>query len=723
MSSCRNVAASLSAGVLLLLLCACPVQQDRTKFIPAEGKYDVRILRDTWGVPHIFGKRDVDAAYGLAYAHCEDDWVNLEDAVLMVRGRMGAVHGREFAKFDYLLRLFRVREFVDAKYESELDAETRALCEAYADGINHYAALHPEKMPHITLPVTGKDIVAGATFKAPFFYELHGSLEQLLEAEGGVPIGGHGEIRRAAPRARSSALLDTQWGSNAFTTGPARSADGATRLAINSHQPWTGPVAWYEAHVHSDEGWNMVGGTFPGGPVIFLGHDENKGWCHTVNRPDLADIYELTMNPDNRNQYWFDGAWRDLERDTARLTVKIAGPIRVTVKRELLWSVHGPAFRTPRGVFAVAFAGYGEVGHIEQWYHMNKARNLDEFLAAMRRVRLTSLNTLYADREGNIFYVYNGMFPVRAKGPDWSQPVPGDTSALIWQGFSGFDAAPQVLNPPSGLLVTCNSSPFQATDGPGNPDPAAFVPDQGIETHMTNRALRALETYGHDPSITREEFYAYKFDKGYSERSQMAEFMTRVLATEAPKDTDLAEAFALLRDWDRTTTKDNRGAALALTAWMVHRGRLSGAPKITDVRDCVRYAADRLREHFGRADVPWGEVLRLRRGSIDADLGGGPECLRAIDLQAENDGRFTPISGDCYILMVEWDKDGKVSSESVHQFGAATIDPASPHYADQAPLFAEEQFKPVWLTEEQVRAHLKVEYRPGEGPEPWYGNR
>lgn len=719
----RKTALWFVAALLPGFLSACPAPQDRTPFIPAPGAYDARILRDTWGVPHIFGKRDVDAAYGLAYAHCEDDWVNLEDAVLIAHGRMGAVHGREFAKFDYLLRLFRVREFVDAKYESELSADTRALCEAYASGINHFAALHPGKMPHITLPVTGKDVVAGAVFKAPFFYELHRVLEQLLAAEGGMPIGEKGVMRRAVPGARSCAPLELEWGSNAFAVGPARSADGATRLAINSHQPWTGPVAWYEAHVHSEEGWNMVGGTFPGGPVIFSGHDENKGWCHTVNRPDLVDVYELKVNPDNRNQYWFDGAWRNFRRDKARLTVKIAGPLRITVKRELLWSAHGPAFRTPRGVFAVAFAGYGEVGQVEQWYRMNKARNLDEFLAAMRSVRLTSLNTLYADKDGNIFYAYNGMFPVRAEGHDWTQTLPGDTSALLWQGFHGFEAVPQVFNPPSGLLVTCNSSPFQATDGPGNPDPADFGADQGIETRMTNRALRALETYGTDPSITRDEFCAYKFDTTYSEHSEMARFIAEALAAERPEDTELADAFALLRGWDRTTGKDNRGAALALTAWTEYHRQSRKAAEREDVRACVSLAAARLREHFGRLDVPWGEVLRLRRGTVDAALGGGPDCLRAIDLHAEDDGRFTPTSGDCYVLMAEWGKDGRVRSESVHQFGAATVDPDSPHYADQAPLFAEEGFKPACLTEEQVRACLQAEYRPGEETEPWYGRR
>ena len=313
---------SKSSGLVLAVLVLAGCQggpEDLDALIPPEGKYDVRILRDEWGVPHIFGKRDVDAAYGLAFAHCEDDWTNFEDAGLLVRARLASVRGREWAKFDYIVQLFRAREFAEEKYESDLSPGVRAILEAYADGINHYAALNRAKMPHVQLPVTGKDLVAGATLKSPFFYGLEKHLDKLFAEGEGIKIDKEGV----------TAMLSNGcvFGSNAWAVAPSRSADGATRLAINSHQPWTGPVTWYEAHVHSEEGWNMVGGTFPAGPVIFKGHDENKGWCHTINRPDLADIYELEVNPANENQYKFDGEWRDFERATARIKVRLFGPI------------------------------------------------------------------------------------------------------------------------------------------------------------------------------------------------------------------------------------------------------------------------------------------------------------------------------------------------------------------------------------------------------------
>ena len=707
------------AMLLALTLCSgCP-QQNPADFIPPEGKYDVRILRDTWGVPHIFGKTDLDAAYGHGYAQCEDDWKNVEDGILLARARIASVEGRDFAKFDYLVQLFRVREFVDQKYETELSPDIRALCEAFAEGVTHFAAIHPGKMSHVALPVTGKDVVAGASFKAPFFYELHATLQRLLEDEGGIPIGAKGQMGRKHARTSPYSRQGEQLGSNAFAIAPVRSADGATRFAINSHQPWTGPVAWYEAHVHSEEGWNMAGGTFPGGPFIFVGHDETKGWAHTINRPDLADVYELRINPDNPNQYWFNGAWKDLERAKARMVVKLWGPLRIPVKREMLWSDHGPVFRTKKGAFALRFAGYGEIGQLEQWFRMNKARNLDEFLSAMRLMRLTSLNTVYADKEGHIFYAYNGLFPVRREGIDWSGILPGDQPDLIWSSFHPFDRVPQLLDPVSGMLQSCNNSAFHTTTGPGNPQPEQFSPTMGIETSMTNRALRALELYGADDAITREEFYAYKYDKTYSEQSEMAEFLRGVAQLSPGSDALLAHAQELLLGWDRVTSKESPEAALAVLSWMNFKQERNHTGE-TGIAEAVRSAAATLMDTYQRLDVPWSEMMRSRRGTLDLGLGGGPDCLRALDPELQEDGRYKAINGDCFFMMVEWDTAGRVHSESIHQFGAATIDDQSPHYADQAPLFAQERMKPVLLTEDAVRAHLQREYRPGEFTTPWY---
>lgn len=700
---------------LLLFLVACSLfvscgGQDYAQYLALKDKYDVRILRDTYGVPHIFGKRDVDTAFGLAFAHSEDDWVNMQDALLVTRAKMASVHGKGFAEYDFILQAFRVREFVKERYET-IAPDVRAVIEAYADGATYAAALHPEKSPHVELPVTPYDIVAGATFKSPFFYEFNKQLQALFQ-DARDPK----DASQAAVATRMAALLTggLPIGSNGFAVAPKRSADGATRLCINSHQPWEGQVTWYEASLHSEEGWNMTGATFPGGPLIFVGHDEAKGWVHTVNRPDLADVYTLEINPENKYQYKFDGAWKDLERGTADIKVKLLGPISWTFKRELLWSIHGPVFDTPNGMVAVKFAGYGAVKQLEQWFRMNKAKNLDEFKAAMQVRGVPSLNTLYADKTGNLFYAYCGDFHRRAEGHDWSGPVPGNTSATLWGEAYPFEAIPQMTNPASGVITTCNSDPFFSTISPDNIRREDFDATMGIETYMTNRSQRALETYCADESITREEFYAYKYDTEYSTRSHIGRFLERLAAAPEASDPLTKEAVGLVKAWNRRADRDNTAAALAIIAAEPDMEWDRKGAYDFDPVEAVARSAKYLKEHFGKIDVPWGEVMRLRRGSVDVPLDGGPDTLRAIEGVAQPDGTYTANDGDGYFAMVEWLPDGTMKSESIHQYGSATVDTESKHYADQAVMFAEKKMKPVWLTEEEVRQNLGREYRPGE---------
>ncbi|MBW7866599.1 MAG: acylase [Candidatus Hydrogenedentes bacterium] len=678
---------------------------------------DVRILRDEWGVPHIFGKTDADAAFGLGYAHAEDDWVNLQGVLLSSRGMLAAAAGPDYLNYDYLFRLFRVREFVAEKYEKELSPDTRAVVEAYAEGVTLYASAHPDKMPGVALPVTGQDIVAGTAFKSPFFYLLERDLAAFFANAANVPAGGRSMLsKRDQPEEEG----DTPWwveevvGSNAWAVAPSRSADGATRLAVNSHMPWSGPVSFYEAHLHSGEGWNMAGAVFSGAPVILMGHDENKGWCHTINRPDLADIYQLEANPDNPNQYRFDGEWRDLEREMVEIPVMGENGKHYMSGHGLLWSVHGPAVRRKDGLFAIRFAGYGEIRQLEQWYRMNKATNLEEFKKALALVALPSLNTVYADKSGNILHLYNGQIPVRAEGYDWSGVLPGDTSKTLWQGFYPFEKLPQTVNPPSGFVQNCNSSPFNATVGGGNPRPRHFPKSMGIEGHETNRSRRARALYGGDDSITRGEFNEYKFDKTYTDDSDAVRLVGRLLKENLPDEPLLREAAALLKSWDHSTAKDNTAAALVLLMIGPHakRGAWAGSPN--SPVNLLRNAANFLMEHHGRLDPPLGDVLRLRHGTADLPLGGGPDCLRAVYAAITDDGHLVGHSGDCYYQMVEWDKEGNLTSQAFQPYGSAPADTSSPHYTDQMPLFSEERLRPVLLREEDIRKHLKREYRPGD---------
>jgi acyl-homoserine-lactone acylase len=681
-------------GVILADRLAQPAPPDPAIFVARAAKYDVRIRRDSWGVPHVLGKTDADVAFGLGFAHSEDDFATIQEVALASRGQLAASTGLKGATTDYLVHLFRVWENIDARYARDLPADVRRVIAAYADGVNYYAALHPDKVKDGLLPLTGKDVAAGFVFKTPFFYGLDSLLRKLNTDTGGKPL--------------------PEIGSNGLAIGPRRSADGATRLLVNSHQPYVGPVSWYEVVLQSGEGWHVAGGLFPGSPFMLHGHNEHLGWANTVNSPDLADVYRLTVNPANDNQYLLDGNWRDFEKSDAAIRVKLFGPLYWTFHRDVLWSAQGPVFKTDHGVFAVRYAGMNEIRQVVQYYRLNKARNLDEWKAAMRLQALPSINYIYADEHGTIGYVYNGQFPVRRDGINWRGFIPGDRSDLIWHSYVPFDRIPQLWNPKSDFVFNSNNTPFQATAPEDDLKPSDFSKTLGIQTNMTNRAMRALETFGADTSITADEFRKYKFDLTYSVHADIVRMIAEVLAAAPGGDADLKEAQRILKSWDRRTDIHDRGTALAVLMGVRAAPAEAGGPWKEKPMDALKEAIAILKAHFGRLDPEWGQVNRFRRGKLDLPIDGGPDIYRAVYGKQQDDGTLTAVDGDTFIMFVTWDRNGKLSSQSIHQFGSATLDASSPHYADQTPLFVRMQLKPVWFTEDQLKGHIERDYRPGQ---------
>jgi penicillin amidase/acyl-homoserine-lactone acylase len=718
----------LSCLLLAAILLITPVHAnndavDLSGYLALGDEYDVTILRDTWGVPHIFGKTNADASFGLAYAHAEDDMATIIEALLQSRGQLGAVQGMNGAITDFIVHLFKVWEHIDEKYESDLSPATRKVCEAYADGLNLYSAKHPEEGYTNLMPFTGKDVVAGFVFKSPFFYGLDGVVSELTAKERRREVSTktasleHITLAEALEFAGNNIRRDTHIGSNTFSVGPSRSADGWTRLNVNAHQPYTGMVAWYEAHMVSEEGMDIVGALFPGSPVILHGHNRDLGWAHTVNSPDLADIYVLEINPDNPDQYKFDGEWLDFEKAEATLQVLLSPQAKqpMPVKRELLWSVHGPAMRTPHGVYAIRYTSMGDIRAVEQYYREGIATNMDEWMDAVKMRAVPSLNFGYADKEGNIGYLYNATMPKRVEGYDWEQYLPGDTSETLWTEYVPFEGIPQVFNPASGFVQNCNNTPFNTTTGPEDPDANDFSKTFGIETHMTNRGLRAMELFGADESITREEFLKYKFDMYYAEDSTIGKSVKIILAAPESDDPVVREAVELIRGWDLQCNPESKAAAVAvLTLQPLIRGFTGSPPPIDDVMEKLKEVANKLKEDHGTVGVEWSTINRLRRGDLDIGIGGGPDILHAVYGGQQDDLTYTARAGDTYVLIAEWDKEGNVHSSSVHQFGSATLDESSPHYADQAPLMARRELKPVWMDEKDIRANLQAEYKPGE---------
>lgn len=435
-----------------------------------ETDYDVVIRRDRWGVPHVLGQSDADATFGLAYAHAEDAFFTMQKLLATARGRVGELNGQPGAAQDYVWHLFNVRADVDAGYDTILSPETRALIEAYAEGLNLYASEHPEELRLRGLfPVTGKDIATGFAFTSPFFFGIDRTLGALAAGE---------EPPRAGER-------ENERGSNAFAIAPSRNPEDATMLVVNSHQPWTGPVAWYEAHVTSVEGLDMMGGLFPGSPVPLVGHNRTIGWANTVNRPDLVDVYALELN-EAGDQYHYDDAWRELESRSIWLHVRM-GPFVVPVPRTVYRSVHGPVMINDNGAFAIRYAGIGEIRHVEQYYRLTRGANFEEWQEVMQMQAIPATNFIYADAEGHIARFYNARFPDQTEGYDWRGLLPGNTSDTLWTRNAAFESISFLIDPSSGYVFDSNNTPCVATAEDDNLDCDSFSPLLGVESNETNR--------------------------------------------------------------------------------------------------------------------------------------------------------------------------------------------------------------------------------------------
>ncbi|MEO1083343.1 MAG: acylase [Acidobacteriota bacterium] len=704
------------AGLVALVFMIAWLRQPRlpTDLAPPDGAYDVTILRDTWGVPHIFGRTDADAAYGLAWAHAEDDFATIQAVMLAARGDLAAHLGKDGAPNDFMVQLLDIEGVVNVGYP-RLPEDVRAICEAYADGINHYAALHPDEAIARLYPARGEDLVAGFVHKLPLFFGLDGALREIFD-----PTPPEGGDARAWLGEASGADLGPVRGSNAMAISPARSAGGETFLVVNSHQPWTGPVAWYEAHLHSDEGLDVTGGVFPGSPVVLHGHNRRLGWAHTVNRPDLVDVYRLDIDPDDPMRYRVDGEWLELKRGIARIEVKILGPLTWTVEREFFRSIFGPTVRRPgvspsEGTYAVRFAGLGETRQLEQWYRMNRAHNLDQWLDAMAIQGVPMFHTVYADADGHILYLYNASLPLRVEGHDYSGVVAGTTRETLWTEKLPFGALPRVTNPESGFVQNANNTPFQTTGTDADPRRGDLPPGAAlaVEDHMTGRAHRALELLSSDSEITFEELLDIKWDHTYHPQAPLMRRLRRLIELLRSDPRASRKIVERLEAFDLEPDLEDRYAALVLLAvgrfWEV-----KDEPTDSELTASLRSAVDHLQRHFGRLDPTWGEVNRLRRGELDLPVTGAPDVLHAVYAEPQDDGRLAGVAGDSYVLIAAWDRSGAVRSHSVHQFGSSTLDAASQHYADQAPLFVERRLKPVWLDEADIRANLEREYSPGD---------
>ncbi len=713
-------------GLVLLIYIVAAITMPRginpSQYSSLSDNFEVEIIRDKWGVPHIYGRTDPDVAFGLAFANAQDDFATIQDVLLATRGLMSTKLGIDGIPTDFLVKFMNGYNEVEKHYQDKLSPKVRAIAEAYADGINHYLSVHgdDEEISPYLLPVTGLDVVAGYPFKTPLFYGFDKVLGAVYDGSYGQksydnygnglalyrdPINNH---RTRSHKFQPFALArnnSPQLGSQGIAIAPSRSG-GETLLLVNSHQPLTGPVAWYEARVKSEQGWDMVGGTFPGAPVILHGAGKYLGWSSTVNKPDLSDVYRLEVNPDDSNEYKVDGAWQRFETRTFDITVHFLGPIRWTFEEDIKLSIFGPVLETDDGVFALNWAGRNEIRGLEAHYAMNRAKNLSEFENAIKLGVLPSINYVVADREGQIAHYYNAMFPNRKENDiDWSGIIDGTSSSVAWQGYLPFSAMPKTVNPSSGAVYNANNTPFEATDGEDGYARSQLNQYIGIEHQMTNRAVRIKRLLSASETIDFEVFRQIKYDTYYDKDSDVMNALFSFLNSSESERVPTGmqeysdaynEGILLLRNWDLNTNLDNSAAGLGVLTVMPYIQAELRDNNPPPIQDSFANAVKHLIDHFGQVNPAYADVNKLYRGGASWAMDGGPDIVRAVYGYPPNEkGELVNVAGDSYILFARWDETGNFSATSVHSFGTATLDESSPHFADQSPLFVNKKEKHI----------------------------
>ena len=678
---------NIKYALAIFLLCGFNTNLISNEATP---QYSATITRDVFGVPHVHGATDADAAFGLAYAQADDDITNILSTIDLARAGSGLKNGRDGAIADYLIKALEIRELVEERYEEDLSSEVKAVLEGFVAGLNYWMSLNLDRNIKDYYPVNKVDLVSSFAIQNLFFAGIDSAIKELMNAPKEVS---EAELDKGGESRTVASLVA---GSNAFALNSNKTSDGKTRLVINSHQPLDGPVAWYEAHISSDEGWNMMGGLFPGAPFVFVGFNENLGWGMTVNGPDLTDAFKLKINPENKNQYLLDGKWENFDIKNIKLPVKLLGPISLTFNREAKFSEHGLVLETESGSYALKFAGMKEIRQPDQWFRMNKAQNKDQWLEAMKMRAIISFNAVYADKEDNIMLLHNTAGPIRNEAYDWKQPVDGTNSTLIWNEITPFDEIPLLINPNSGWIVSANQDPFRASSLKDNLKRSDFSKTLGIETKMTNRAYRVIEIFDNDKKFTEQDLLDAKFDNEYSKESRSIKYLQNVLAQEY-EDQEFQEAQAVLNAWDLKTDNDNRSAALGVCIlseeWRAFMNRIDAPSSKEMFKKCI----DELNDAFGRVDPLWSEVNMLIRGDLSLPIQGGPDTLRAVYGRPQDDGILKAVAGDGLVVSLSWDSDGNQESQSIHQYGSATQDSSSKHYDDQVQLFVDEKMKPTFF--------------------------
>ena len=658
----------------------------------------IDIYRDVYGVPHIYANSDKNAAYGLAWAHAEDDFETIQYTFLPSKGLMGLHSGKEGVIMDYLVSLLRCRQTAE-KHVSQLSPEVLEVIEGYVAGINAFAKAFPSKvLVKNSFPMTVLDYLTGYNLVIHFFSDTGDMLGALLSNSN---------------KSVDEELEEKTIGSNAFAFSRSIMKHNKTVLNVNTHQPLEGPFSWYEAHLNSDEGWNILGGLFPGSPFPMIGTNEYLGWTHTYNYPDLTDLYELKINPKNKNQYWLDGKWVSFENTSVKLKMKTKLGLKLGVKRKLQWSVFGPVIKNKKGTYAFYSNAFENISSIDQWYKMGKASNWKEFESALKMMSVPRFNLMYADREDSIFWMSIGRVPERPSNSERINGVmKGERSEILQKGYLSYESLPKLLNPTHGYLFNTNNSPFNSAHKDDNLKVEDFEDFQfGFKESENNRSQRFMDLKANKESLSMNDFFDIKYDIQYPDSLWTPSGANIVFSVDKVSYPDLIEVLAPIHDWNKRADTFNVGAA----QWAIYYQNFlelssKGYEPLMRMEKALFATKKHLEKYFGRYDIALRDYQVHHRGNKRLAVPGLTDMIAAMTSKSFENGMAKPVHGESYIMIIQY-TDDNVEIETVLPYGNSR-NASGKNYTDQMEMYAKQERKKMTLDKAEVIANAIRHYHP-----------
>jgi len=716
---------------LIFFTLACsPSSENKERNRWEEHLANTTIIRDDFGVPHIYGKTDADAVFGLLYAQCEDDFNRVERNYLWAIGRLAEVEGESQLYSDVRANLFMTREEAMVQYE-ESPEWLKKLCDAFADGINYYLHTHPEVKPQLLtrfepwMPMYFSEGSIGGDIESV-------SIKGIQKFYDGVKTTARIEITEEPE------FLKEPQGSNGIAISGKLTESGKAMLLINPH------TSFYfrgEVHVVSEEGLNAYGAVTWGQFFIYQGFNEKGGWMHASSYIDVMDEFaETIVEQDGRKMYKYGNELRPvIEKE---VTLKYIEADAVKEKSFTVYRTHhGPITKNQDNKWVATAINWNPSKALEQSYLRTKSDSYEAFRNVMDLQTNSSNNTVYADAQGNIALFQGSFIPKRDEHFDYTKPVDGSNPATDWKGLHTVDEIIQVVNPPNGWIQNCNATLFTSA--------LEFSPKkENYPTYMGTepenfRGVHAIKVLTGRSGYTLDKLIATAYDPYLPAFEKLIPGLIEAydVAGKAGKYTSLKPAIDTLRKWNMKVSKESVGMSLAhfyLSQYM-QTGKKDPDMEMIEVveyfgtgspheerLEIFSWVVQKLTDDFGSWNTPWGEINRLQRlnGDIKQQFDDSQPSI-AVGMASGNWGALASFGargatdtkriygnhGNSFVAVVEFGEKVKAKSLLV---GGQSGDPSSPHFYDQAQRFADGLFKDVVYYRDDVERKAKRKYRPGE---------